>query len=170
MIQSDNLVLKQENELYRMTNERKAEENRLLKEELVELRANYAEKIDEAAALRTILEGIGHNVSAGLTRFMERRQLKRERQHVPHEQARAAVVDSYRTEQSSDHAVSEFAPPPKGTIRPMEPLSQPAPSFLNSGGRNAPKGPHNHPLLPRAVRSEEDILRDMAETVESRRS
>lgn len=158
MIQSDNLVLKQENALYKMTNERKAEENRLLKDELDSCKIALAEKIDEAAALRTILEGVGHNVKAGLERFLERRQLKQARQDtnraaqaaplVVQVQAREAVLENQREEQGSGHEA--YAPPStRGTerTRPIEYDASipPAPSFLRQG--QPPRPEVRHPLL-----------------------
>lgn len=165
MIQSDNQVLKQENDLYRMTSERKAEENRILKEDLNDLRALYADKVDEAAALRTILEGIGHNVSAGLTRFMQRRELKQQRTEERREPevARTAVVQAYREEQGGGHEA--YAPPPR-TAAPRQPepavaMAEPAPRFL----RNTPRvAGADHALLPPGagiMRSDEDINADM---------
>jgi hypothetical protein len=156
MIQSDNMVLKQELELVRMTSERKAEENRILKADLTEVRALYAEKVDEAAALRTILESIGHNVSAGLTRFMERRALKQNRETPRPEQAREAVVASYREEQRAEAGAEAYAPPrfaSGGRVQAGEP---PPPAFL----QRAPRGDvQDHPLLPR--RSDEEIQADL---------
>lgn len=177
MIQSDNQVLKHENDLFRMTNERKAEENHVLRMELDACKVALAEKIDEAAALRTILEGVGHNVSAGLNRFMERRALKQERHTqtaaavaapvVAAAQARERVLENQREEQSSEeHGHRAFAPPPKGYAAGGTVERDPPPAFLKQGPRVTAM---DHPLLPRA-RSEEDILQDMSKTIESRRA
>lgn len=157
MVQSDNEVLKHENELLKMTSERKAEENRILKEDLVSLRALYSDKVDEAASLRTILESIGHNVSAGLTRFMERRQVKldhRDRDASTQTEAKTAVVVAYREEQRADQGAVAYAPP-KTRAAAAAAVAEPSPRFLRPG---AVRGDiQNHALIPRAGDSGEEF-------------
>lgn len=166
MMQSDNAVLRQENDLLRMTSERKAQENEMLKEELIAVRAAYATKIDEAAALRTILEGIGQHVSAGITRFMERRHVKQAHVEtaVNSDDQRNKVVASYREEQRSDQGASAYAPPPRGS-RP-EPVSTDAPPvFLRQGSQMKPISDSRIPMAPM---SDEERSEAMQETLNSR--
>jgi hypothetical protein len=173
MVQSDNQVLRQENDLLRMTSERKGQENETLKDELLALRAAYALKIDEAAALRTILEGVGHNVSAGLQRFMERRQVKDTHvsaQVVDNGEQKGTVVANYREEQRSDQGAAAYAPPAKrAEAVPVAVLTaaEPPPAFLRRPGQ-AQMRPIDDSRIPMAPMSDAERDQAMRETLSQR--
>ena len=163
MMQSDILILRQENELLKMTSERKGEENRILREELANLRVSYEEKMTEAVAIRTCLEGVGLNISTALARYMERRTLKKET---------LAVAEPPRSEQRSRPLVETPrvapAPPPRVPVeRDITEDNIEPPAFLRQGQVRTDIRDSRLPTLD--LVTDEDSLRGMLGSLDSRR-
>jgi hypothetical protein len=78
LLQSDIAVLKGENELLKMSNERKAEENRILTEQLHELQAEYRLRSTETVAISTILEQVSAMLVSALSKSTARRKVREE--------------------------------------------------------------------------------------------
>lgn len=185
LMASDITLLRKENELLKMENERKGEENRVLRAELTEMKIKYEDKVTEAVAIRTILEGVVLNVSTGLARYLERRTLKKE--HDP-----VVVEDSprghpgYNTEEERERTAQILEERPRAQAtqiltRQREPLeqqsriaapaarvpvariiedSEPPPAFLR------PNDPRLDSRIPRnEFRSDDDNLRAMHDTI-----
>jgi hypothetical protein len=175
MMASDIAILRNENELLKMTSERKAEENRILRADLVELRAKYEEKVAESSALYTLLQSAAQGIHHGLQKYMEQRTLRKEHvaqvEETPRPEPNAALRARQREYAKPLVEQTRVAPP---TVRAPVALTpethDPAPEFLRR-----PHGPtiRNDIVDPRIpgneFRSDADDLRMVAEGVLRRR-
>lgn len=169
MMAADITILRQENELLKMTSERKIEENNILRAELTELKIKYEERVTEAVAIRTILENVVLNVSAGLNRYRSRRDLKQEHVEEPPIERRPPGHDAFTERDAAEerhpgNSTGRPAPAQAAQVLtrhiPVAHMSKPAmtedtdppPQFLR---RTDSRIPNND------FRTDEDNLRDM---------
>lgn len=82
MMQNDLKALRQENILLKMKCERQDETIETQRNDLNRLRAAYEDRVAESAALQSILENAGQVISAGIARYLQRRDLKRDTRRV----------------------------------------------------------------------------------------
>jgi len=181
MLTSDIAILRNENELLKMVSERKAEENRILREELMSLRVAYEERVTEVAAIRTCLESVGLNITSTLQRYMERRALKKETlatntEPPPKEREfrhHAAVtfkepeLTAPRSRPLADEVTRTLPPAARVPVARTDEPVPPAPAFLRAGGM---RNDIVDSRLPKAdIVSDDDEMRNMHESLDSRR-
>jgi len=186
MMTSDIAILRNENELLKLTSERRTEENRILREELTALRAKYEEKVADASALYTILSSTAQGIHHGLERYLERRTLKKETlangaaRQEPEQPKRPEPNAALRAKQREydPQPMKPLAEQPRVAPTPSrvpvartpEPVEDPPPAFLQRPGGPVIRHDIVDPRIPgNELVSDEDELRAQANSIGSSR-